>query len=163
MLTHISVILRKCTKLCRWIIEEEKNLCYLTNLLDESKANILNPCWLVQGCESICEKKSEIIWNAWKDVLLNALKVWKWGFMKSTKSLKSDLNLNSHIPVSGWRVYVCTRLNFHQSGDEHYIPPTSQLSTKHCEKFIRYCSNTGRSTANYLLTAIPTVICVVPK
>ena len=30
----------------------------------------------VQGCECICEKKSEIIWNAWKDVLLNALKVW---------------------------------------------------------------------------------------
>ena len=27
-----------------------------------------------QGCERICEKKSELIWNAWKDVLFNALK-----------------------------------------------------------------------------------------
>ena len=39
----------------------------------------------IQGCESACEKKSEIIWNAWKDVLFNALKVWKWGFVKSKK------------------------------------------------------------------------------
>ena len=30
-------------------------------------------------------KKSEIIWNAWKDVLFNALKVWKWGFVQSKK------------------------------------------------------------------------------
>ena len=26
-------------------------------------------------CESVCEKNSEIIWNVWKDVLFNALKV----------------------------------------------------------------------------------------
>ena len=43
------------------------------------------PPRLFQGCESICEKKSEIIWKAWKDVLFNALKLWKWGFVKSTK------------------------------------------------------------------------------
>ena len=57
----------------------------------------------VQGCERICEKKSEIIWNAWKDVLFNALKVWKWGLWRAKKSeisLKSDQNLNSHIPES---------------------------------------------------------------
>ena len=41
--------------------------------------------WVLQGCESICEEKSEIIWNAWKDVLFNALTVWKWGFVKSKK------------------------------------------------------------------------------
>ena len=39
--------------------------------------------------KSIWEKKSEKvrkkIWNAWKDVLFNALKVWKWGFAKSKK------------------------------------------------------------------------------
>ena len=48
-----------------------------------------------QGCESVREKKSEIIWNAWKDVLFNALKVWKWGFVKSKKSeirLKSEIS-----------------------------------------------------------------------
>ena len=28
-------------------------------------------------------KISEIIWNVWKDVLFNALKVWKWGIVKS--------------------------------------------------------------------------------
>ena len=38
-----------------------------------------------QGSESICEKKSEISWNAWKDVLFNALKVRKLGFAKSKK------------------------------------------------------------------------------
>ena len=37
------------------------------------------------GCERVCEKKSEIIWNAWKNVLFNALKVWKWGFVKNKK------------------------------------------------------------------------------
>ena len=30
-------------------------------------------------------KKFKIIWNAWKDVLFNALKVWKLGFVKITK------------------------------------------------------------------------------
>ena len=30
-------------------------------------------------------KKSEVIWNAWKDVLLNAFKVRKLGFVKSKK------------------------------------------------------------------------------
>ena len=40
---------------------------------------------LIRGVKSICEKKSEIIWNAWKDVLINALQVWKWGFVKSKK------------------------------------------------------------------------------
>ena len=40
---------------------------------------------MTQGCESVCAKKSEIIWNVWKDVLFNALKVWKWGFVKSQK------------------------------------------------------------------------------
>ena len=38
-----------------------------------------------QGCESICEKKSEKVWNAWKYVLFNTFKVWKWGFVKSKK------------------------------------------------------------------------------
>ena len=33
---------------------------------------------------------SEIILNAWNDVLFNALKVWKWGFVESK---------NSHIPT----------------------------------------------------------------
>ena len=28
-----------------------------------------------QGCESVCEKKSEIIWNVWKEVLFNAFKL----------------------------------------------------------------------------------------
>ena len=28
-----------------------------------------------QGCESVCEKKSEIIWNAQKDMLFNAFKL----------------------------------------------------------------------------------------
>ena len=41
--------------------------------------------WNSQGCESVCVKKSEIIWNAWKDVLFNALQVCKWGFVKSRK------------------------------------------------------------------------------
>ena len=54
---------------------------------------------LNQGCESICEKKSEIIWNAWKDVLYNALKVWKWGFVKSKKVWNHIKNLNSHNPA----------------------------------------------------------------
>ena len=64
-----------------------------------------------QGCESVCEKKSEKIWNnlrAWKDVLFTAFKVWKWGFVKSKKSLKSDYNLNSHIPVI-YRLFVSSR------------------------------------------------------
>ena len=30
-------------------------------------------------------KKSETIWNAWKDVLFNALKIWQQGFVKSKK------------------------------------------------------------------------------
>ena len=44
-----------------------------------------------QGYESTCEKKSEIIWNGWKDVLFNALiKGLKMGFCEEEKSLKSD-------------------------------------------------------------------------
>ena len=38
-------------------------------------------CTRTQGCESVCEKKSEIIWNAWIDKLFQciqtALKVWQ--------------------------------------------------------------------------------------
>ena len=52
-------------------------------------------------------KNSEIILNAWQEVLFNALKVWKWGFVKSKKSLKSDWNLNSHTPAT----LLCTGLN----------------------------------------------------
>ena len=47
--------------------------------------SFVSPLYITKCCESICEKKSEIIWNAWKDVLFNALKVWKWGFVKRTK------------------------------------------------------------------------------
>ena len=47
----------------------------------------------MQGCESVCEEK---VWNAWKDVLFNALKVWKWGFVKSKKiwTFTSMFNVN---------------------------------------------------------------------
>ena len=40
-----------------------------------------------KGCdESVyCDNKSEIIWNAWKDVAFDALIVWKWGFVKTKK------------------------------------------------------------------------------
>ena len=40
-------------------------------------------------------KKTEIIWNAWKDVLLNTLKVWKWGLWKEQK--KSEIRLKSEL------------------------------------------------------------------
>ena len=40
-------------------------------------------------------KKSEIIWTAWKDVRFNALKVWKWGFVKREK--KSEIRLKSEL------------------------------------------------------------------
>ena len=40
---------------------------------------------LIRVSVSVCEKFFEIIWNAWKDVLFNALTVWKWGFMKTKK------------------------------------------------------------------------------
>ena len=43
-------------------------------------------CYTDQGYESVCEKKSEIIWNAWKDVLFNAFKVGKKkGFCEEQK------------------------------------------------------------------------------
>ena len=61
------------------------------------------PVWILfsfQECESICEKKYEIIWNAWKDIyafqcIQTALKVCKRGFVKSKKAeirLKSELS-----------------------------------------------------------------------
>ena len=66
------------------------SLCFITEI-KRTKKMLLNKfqqsivkC-TVQGYESVCEKKSEIIWNAWKDVLFNALKVWKWGIVKSKK------------------------------------------------------------------------------
>ena len=34
-----------------------------------------------------------MIWNAWKDGLFDALKVWKWGYVKSKK--KSEIGLKS--------------------------------------------------------------------
>ena len=71
---------------------------------------------LYKGCESVCEKKSEIIRNAWKDVLFSALKVWKWGFVKSKKvwnqiknwtptflfeeQKKSEIRLKTELPHS---------------------------------------------------------------
>ena len=55
---------------------------------------------LAQGCESVYEIKSKIIWNVWKDVLFDALKVQKWGFVKSKKVLNQMKNLNSHISAS---------------------------------------------------------------
>ena len=46
---------------------------------------IISATFQEQGCESIYEKKSEKVWNAWKYVLFNALKVWKLGFVTSNK------------------------------------------------------------------------------
>ena len=40
-------------------------------------------------------QKSEIILNAWKGVLFNALNVWKWGFVKSKS--KSEIRLKSEF------------------------------------------------------------------
>ena len=37
--------------------------------------------------EHLWKKKSEIIWNAWKDVFSNALKVWKLDIVKSKKPI----------------------------------------------------------------------------
>ena len=45
---------------------------------------------IIRGVRASDCNKSVIIWNVWKDVLFNALKVWKWGFAKSKKGLKSD-------------------------------------------------------------------------
>ena len=67
---------------CFYIVTNYSNLIYTTLKFNRLRVSIRNN-WLIQGCESICEKKSEIIWNAWKDVLFSALKVWKWGFVKS--------------------------------------------------------------------------------
>ena len=39
-----------------------------------------------RGVRVVCKKNSEKIWNAWKDVLFKALKVWKWGFVMSKKA-----------------------------------------------------------------------------
>ena len=58
-------------------------------MLDSNPYKVLKT--YIQG-ESVCEKKSKIIWNAWKDVLFNALKVWKGGFMKSK-------NVWNHIKI----------------------------------------------------------------
>ena len=56
--------------------------------------------WFIQGCKSVCEKKSDIIWNAWKDVIFNALKVWKWGFVKSKKVWNQLTIWTLHIPIT---------------------------------------------------------------
>ena len=58
--------------------------------------------YITQGCESICETRSERIWNALQKICFlmhsNFIKSLKMGFCGEQKSLKSDYILNSHIP-----------------------------------------------------------------
>ena len=57
-------------------------------------------CCVSQGCDSVCEK-SEMIWNDLKCLKRCAfqwIKSLKMGFCEEQIRLKSDKNLNSHIP-----------------------------------------------------------------
>ena len=40
---------------------------------------------MTRGVRASVRNKSEKVWNAWKDMLFNEVKVWKWGFVKSKK------------------------------------------------------------------------------
>ena len=76
-----------------------------------------------QGYESVYEKKSEIIWNAWKDVLIDALKVWKWGFVKSKKvwnqiKIWTLTSLINEIYSKVTNVVTCDMKNSIQLGTE---------------------------------------------
>ena len=79
----IIILLRWCEVILER--EQEKKRVFL-------QEKMITTTHILQGCESICEKKSEIIWNAWKDVLSNALKLiksLKMGFCEEQKILKS--------------------------------------------------------------------------
>ena len=102
-----------------WILDFQKTKveiiflkhCRYVNLGTHSKSIFVNcHCQF----ESVCEHwanvgKSELIWNPWRDGLFNALKVWKWGFVKSKKFLNQIKiwTLTSPIPALFFLLHVC--------------------------------------------------------
>ena len=69
----------------------------------------------IQGCESVCEKKSEYPEMPGRcafQCIQTALKVWKWGFVKSKKSLKLDSVWTLTIHVNNWIWKPQTIINY---------------------------------------------------
>ena len=71
---------------------------------------------------SVCEKKYEKVWNAWKDVLFNAFKVWQWGFVKSKKvwnQIKIWTLTSLYTPAdSYWTQFLLLNVGECAEGDE---------------------------------------------
>ena len=88
---------------------------------NSDKSNmIIQSCitaWEYQGCESLCEIKSEIIWNAWKRSGFQCIKSLKMGFCEEQKvseiRLKSEFShpWNTILPYFGKRKQV-TKVTF---------------------------------------------------
>ena len=81
------------TKICHKTIKNYLPFTSESNYFTKNNCNLQISCKCcvtkgIRGVRASVKKsliKSEIIWYAWKDALLNELKVWKWGFVKSKK------------------------------------------------------------------------------
>ena len=102
--------------------------CFAMLICIYTRAKILSFEWFVMIRDVKASvrkslKKSEIIWNAWKDVLFNAFKVWKGGFVKSKKvgnqrNLWTLTSLNDFHP--DWNTEIFLRLFRHANNRKMY-------------------------------------------